>query len=93
MGYEVDPGDMEALASRLRRGSADLEGGAGAPPPPVDAGEMTAAIRGLVGAMSASLAGVVEGVGAAGDAVVTARDSYETAEDDAGQQVTSSGSR
>ncbi|WP_020669574.1 hypothetical protein [Amycolatopsis nigrescens] len=86
-GYGVNPGDMEALASRLRNGAADLEAGAGAPPPPAEAGEVTGAISGLVGALCTSMAGVVEGVGAAGDAVATSREVYENAEHDAGGQV------
>lgn len=92
-GYGVGPGALDGLASRLRNGASDLEGGASKPPPSPEAGEITTVVTGLVGALSTSLAGVVEGVGAAGDALITSRDAYETAEQDARADVEKAGPR
>lgn len=87
MGYEADKANLEGVAGRLRSGASSLESGAGAPPPPADAGVVTGAVNGLVGALTTSLAGVVEGIGAAGDAVATSRDSYAGAEQDASNRM------
>lgn len=83
IGYRTDTEQMHALASKLRGASSDLESGAADPPPPVQAGEVTEAINGFVGAMTSSLAGIVEGIGAAGDAVISGKDAYLQAEEDA----------
>lgn len=87
MGYHVDSEQLEAIADKLRGASAELEEGTASPPPPVQAGEVTEAIQSFVGAMTASLAGIVEGVGAAGDAVISGKDAYLQAEDDAQAQM------
>lgn len=93
MGYETDSANLEGVASRLRNGASSLESGAGAPPPPAEAGLVTSAVNGLVGALTAALAGVVEGIGAAGDAVATNRDSYVSAEQDAANRMPELGPR
>lgn len=83
MGYHYGSEELQSLAGKLRGASSDLEKGASAAPPPVEAGEVTGAISGFVGAMTSSLAGIVEGVGAAGDAVVSGKDIYGQGEEDA----------
>lgn len=87
MGYRAGSEEMQAVASKLRGASSTLEDGAADPPPPVQAGEVTDAISGFLGAMTSSLAGIVEGIGAAGDAVVSGKDAYLQAEDDAKAQM------
>lgn len=90
-GYKADPGSLDGIASKLRNGANSLEEGAGSPPPPPSAGEISGVISGLVGALSTSLAGVVEGCGAAGDAVASGREAYETAEQDSRADIEKAG--
>lgn len=91
-GYGVDLAALEGLASRLRDGADDLESGASLPPPP-EAGEITDVVEGLVAALSVSLAGVVEGIGAIGDSVVSSRDIYGAVEQDSRNQIGHAGPR
>lgn len=88
-GHTDDPEQLQAIAHKLRGASGELESGADKPPPPVEAGEVTDAIQGFVGAMASSLAGIVEGVGAAGDAVVSGKDAYVQSDEDAKAQLPS----
>lgn len=67
-GYYADPASLAAVASRLRGASASLEGAA-SPPPPPEAGACTALVAAVLAQLTDSLGGVVEGLGAAGDAV------------------------
>ncbi|MBB3662884.1 MULTISPECIES: hypothetical protein [Prauserella salsuginis group] len=81
-GYGAGTGSLDGIASKLRNGASSLEQAAGQRPPAPNAGEISGVVQGLVGALSTSLAGVVEGCGAAGDAVASGRDAYEKAEQD-----------
>ncbi|OLT38729.1 hypothetical protein BJF85_08605 [Saccharomonospora sp. CUA-673] len=86
-GYGVERDDLGGIARQLRSGATSLEEAAGDPPGAPEAGEITDVVQGLVGALSTSLAGVVEGCGAAGDAVESGRQAYETAEQDSRRDV------
>lgn len=90
-GYDVNTGDLSGLASKLRGGANTLEEAAGKPPGAPDAGDITGVVQGLVGALSTSLAGVVEGCGAAGDAVESGREAYEEAEQNSRRDVVDAG--
>lgn len=91
-GYGVDLAALEGLGGRLRHGAEDLESGASLPPTP-EAGEITDVVESLVAALSVSLAGVVEGVGAVGDSVASSRDVYGAVEQDSRNQIGDAGSR
>lgn len=83
-GFRADPATLDGVASTLRGASADLEG-SGSPPPAAEAGACTAAVNAVLSLLSESVAGVVEGVGAAGDAVAESSARYvETDERQAG---------
>lgn len=73
--FRADPATLEGVAGKLRRASSALEGGASAPPAP-EAGACSAAVNAVLSLLSESVAGVVEGVGAAGDTVAKSRDVY-----------------
>lgn len=74
-GFRADPATLDGVAGALRGASGDLEAGASAPPAP-EAGACTAAVNAVLSLLTESVAGVVEGVGAAGDAVAENRDAY-----------------
>lgn len=83
-GFRADPATLESVASKLRGASSDLEGGA-SPPPAPEVGACTAAVSAVLSLLTESVAGVVEGVGAAGDAVAKSNERYvETDERQAG---------
>ena len=91
-GYGVDLAALEGLASRLRNGTDDLESGA-SPPLPPEAGEITDVVESLVAVLSISLAGVVEGIGALGDSVVSSRDIYGAVEQNSRNEIGDAGPR
>lgn len=74
-GFRADSATLDGVAAKLRDASSSLEGGASAPPAP-DAGAVTAAVNAVLSLHAESVAGVVEGVGAAGDTVAANRDTY-----------------
>lgn len=82
-GFHVQPAALEDLAGGLRDGSEALESST-SPPPAPEVGACTAPVAAVLGLLTESAAGVVEGVGAAGDAVAdsaalyAATDSAET---------------
>lgn len=88
-GFRADPATLESVASKLRGASSNLEGGASAPPAP-QVGACTAAVNAVLSLLSESVAGVVEGVGAAGDAVDRSRDRYVEADQRQASAITSS---
>lgn len=73
--FYVEPGELDGVARRLRSGSDSLEG-ASSPPPAPEAGDCTAPIAAVLAYLTESTAGVVEGVGAAGDAVAECNSDY-----------------
>jgi hypothetical protein len=73
--FKADLEVLDGVAQRLWTGSAGLEGGA-APPPAPEAGAVTGPIAATLSVLSQSLAGVVEGLAAAGDAVTETRGVY-----------------
>ncbi|MQA86714.1 MAG: hypothetical protein GEV03_19295 [Streptosporangiales bacterium] len=74
-GFRADPATLQDVAGRLHRAADDLEGGA-SPPPPPEAGAVTAAVNAVLSLQAESLAGVVDGLGASGNAVSANRDAY-----------------
>lgn len=92
MGYEVTPPEFDAIASKLRGSANDLDGAASTPPV-VDGGEVSSLIDGMLELHTESLAGIAEGVGAAGDGVAADRDAYVKAEHEARDGMPGNGGR
>ncbi|MEV5543548.1 hypothetical protein AB0L13_42675 [Saccharopolyspora shandongensis] len=72
---KADPALLEALASRLRNASADLESQA-APPPDPQAGIVTGAVQGALALLTDALGNLSIGMGAIGDATAESRAVY-----------------
>lgn len=75
-GTHVDPDELTGLAGKLRNAATSLDE-APSPPPAPDVGEATEAVAGALALLTSSTAGIVEGLGATGDAVAEGRDLYE----------------
>ncbi|MGI8309662.1 hypothetical protein [Saccharopolyspora hattusasensis] len=71
----ADPALLEALASRLRNASADLETQA-APPPDPQAGVVTGAVQGALALLTDALGNLSIGMGAIGDATAESQALY-----------------
>lgn len=68
--------DLQALATKLRAGAADLDGSA-APPPAPQVGVASEAVAGAMAMLTMSAAGIVEAMNHAGDEVAQGRNLYE----------------
>ncbi len=87
MGFQVDPGLLESIASSLRNSGTSLADTAGSPPEPPDAGELTGQMSELMAAFMDGTAELVAGVSAAGDAVADGGTTYGETDDEAIQQL------
>jgi hypothetical protein len=67
--------ELEALASKLRTGAADLDGSA-APPPAPQVGVATEAVAGVMAMLTLSAAGIVEALNYVGDEVAAGSNLY-----------------
>ncbi|MBB5154090.1 hypothetical protein [Saccharopolyspora phatthalungensis] len=71
----ANPELLDALASRLRNASADLEAHAAAPPDP-QAGVITGAVQGALALLIDALGNLSSGISAVGDATAESRAVY-----------------
>lgn len=71
----ADPGVLEALASRLRNASADMDSNATAPPD-VQAGVVTGAVTGALALLMDGLGNISTGIAAVGDATASSKALY-----------------
>lgn len=74
-GTEADPATLEAIASKFRNASTDLENSA-SPPPEPQAGVVTGAVTGALAVLTNALGNVVTDMGALGESVAQGRDLY-----------------
>ncbi|GAA4861362.1 hypothetical protein [Saccharopolyspora cebuensis] len=74
-GVHADPGVLEALASKLRNASDDLESGA-APPPDVEAGVVTGAVTSALALLTDGLGNISTGIASVADATAESRALY-----------------
>lgn len=87
-GFRAGQPALEGIASKLRDGSTGLEGTV-VPPPPPEVGDCTAAVSAVLALLTDSIGGVVEGLGAVGDAV--ARSGVQYGETDDNETTTFTG--
>ena len=74
-GLHADPGVLEALASRLRTASDDLENNA-TPPPDVEAGVVTGAVNGALALLVDGLGNISTGIASVAEATAESRAVY-----------------
>lgn len=72
---QADPALLEALSSRLRNASTDLESQA-TPPPDPQAGVITGAVQGALALLTEALGNISTGLAAVGDATAESRAVY-----------------
>lgn len=86
VGFTAAPQDLDGIAAKLRGSANDLDAAASTPPA-VDAGEVSTVIDGVLQLHTESMAGVVEGLGAAGDEVAGNRAAYVGTDSGAGENL------
>ncbi|PKW13706.1 WXG100 family type VII secretion target [Saccharopolyspora spinosa] len=74
-GTHAQLGELEALASRLRTGAAELDGSA-APPPAPQVGVASEAVAGVMAMLTLSAAEIVEALNYVGDEVAAGSNLY-----------------
>lgn len=77
---QVNQSALDSIAGKLRTAGTDLENIADPPEVP-EAGDATGVLASLLSHLTLSVDGVITGLGAAGDAVATSRETFQQTED------------
>ena len=91
-GTEADLGELEAVSSKLRTGSNQLEDGASAPPAP-EVGTSTQAVAGALALLTSNTAAISEGLTVIGDAIKSSRDLYQDTDQGNAEDLHNTGPR
>lgn len=91
-GTEADLGELEAVASKLRTGSSQLEDVASAPPAP-DVGVSTQLVAGALAMLTSNTASISEGLTVIGDAITSSRDLYADTDQTNAEDLNNTGRR
>ncbi|MBE9376398.1 hypothetical protein IQ251_18255 [Saccharopolyspora sp. HNM0983] len=91
-GTNADLDELEAIASKLRGGSSQLEEAAAAPPAP-DVGVATQAVAGALAMLTSNTAAISEALTVIGDAITSSRDLYQESDQISAEDLHDSGPR
>ncbi|MGH4020364.1 MAG: hypothetical protein ACRDT0_14245 [Pseudonocardiaceae bacterium] len=80
-GFDTDTGLMRNLAATLHRATAALDSIGSSVPGAPDAGEVSAAMAGVLGHLTRSAGELVVGTAVAGDELGKGADDFDTSED------------
>ncbi|GAA2781724.1 hypothetical protein [Saccharopolyspora taberi] len=86
-GFEVDPGVLDGISSRLQNASADVDALGKAVPGPPDAGDGGPAVTGILAHLVENASALVLGLAGAGDDITETNKTYQAQDAAAGYEL------